>query len=101
MADPNQFSVDTIVKVSPQQVSADLAGEAAILNLDSGVYYGLNKVGAFIWNKIQMPTRVGDIYDAVFDEFEVEWEQCRNDVDHLLQKLANEGLIVVEDEVLE
>ena len=37
------------------QVSCDLAGEAAILNIKSGVYYGLDPVGARIWNLMQEP----------------------------------------------
>ncbi len=38
------------VVVSSNQISTDLGDEIAILNLDSGVYYGLSDVGACIWN---------------------------------------------------
>jgi hypothetical protein len=92
------ITMDTMVVASPQQVSADLSGEVAILNLDSGVYYGLNVVGAFIWNLIQEPTRVREIYEAVLGEFDVDHEQCQNDVDRLLRKLADESLIEIENE---
>ena len=93
-----KINADTCVVASPQQVSADLSGEAAILNLDSGVYYGLNVVGAFIWNLIQESTRVQDIYESVAGEFEVDREQCQNDVDRLLRNLADEGLIEIANE---
>ena len=36
----------SIVVAAKDQVSCDLAGEAAILNMKNGVYYGLDPVGA-------------------------------------------------------
>jgi hypothetical protein len=43
-----KITVNSIVVVTKEQVSADLSGEAAILNLKSGIYYGLDTVGASI-----------------------------------------------------
>ena len=43
----------SVVVVTKDQVSADLSGEAAILNLKSGIYYGLDNVGARIWTLVQ------------------------------------------------
>lgn len=40
------LSLDSIVAVTPEQVSSELSGEAVILSLKDGVYYGLNEVGA-------------------------------------------------------
>ena len=98
MSEKTKITANTIVIAAPQQVSADLSGEAAILNLDSGVYYGLNVVGAFIWNQIQEPICVKDIYETVLGEFDVDREQCQHDVDRLLQNLADEGLIEIQNE---
>lgn len=97
MREQLQITGDSIVSASPQQVSADLAGEAAILDLKSGVYYGLNTVGAFVWSLIQEPRQVSEIWEAVLLEFEVEREHCEQDVLVLLRKLVSEGLIKVAD----
>ena len=43
----------SVIVTATDQVSADLAGEAVILNLESGVYYSLDEVGAYIWSLIQ------------------------------------------------
>ena len=83
------------VVAAKDQVSCDLAGEAAILNLKNGVYYGLDPVGARIWNLIQTPTTVGAIRDSMLAEYEVDAERCERDLMDLLQKLATEGLIEV------
>lgn len=87
-----------IVVAAKEQVSADLAGEAVILNLKNGVYYGLNQLGARTWNLIQGPKRVSEIRDALLEEYEVEPDRCERDLLALLQDLAANGLIEVTDE---
>jgi len=38
------------VTIPDDVVFRDLAGEAVILNLASGIYFGLNEVGTRMWN---------------------------------------------------
>jgi hypothetical protein len=83
----------TIVMASTDQVSCDLAGEAAILNLKNAVYYGLDPVGARVWTLVQQATTVGAVRDAILQEYDVERERCERDLFELLHKLAAEGLI--------
>lgn len=89
------ISNDSIVTIDKNQVSADLEKEAVILNLKSGIYYGLDTVGAYIWNFIQEPKVVDDIVTALLTEYDVEPDRCKHDLLALLQKLAKEGLIEV------
>ena len=83
----------SVVVAAKDQVSFDLAGEAAILNIKSGVYYGLDPVGARIWNLMQEPRAVVEIQNAITDEYDVEPERCARDLVSLLEKLLAEGLI--------
>jgi hypothetical protein len=85
----------TVVAVK-DQVSSDLGGEVAILDLKAGVYYGLDAVGARIWSLIQEPRTVNEIRDILLEEYEVEPERCERDLLVLLQRLADEGIIEVE-----
>jgi hypothetical protein len=87
-----------MVVVSQDQVSCDLSGESAILNLKAGVYYGLNEVGTRIWKLIQEPRRVSDLRDALLEEYEVEPARCEADIMTLLQALLDNGLIEVRNE---
>ena len=86
------------VVVTKDQVSCDLSGEAAILNLKSSVYFGLNTVGASIWKLIQEPKTVKDIKEAILEEYDVEPDLCEHDVLELLQELSTHGLIEIVDE---
>ena len=87
----------TVVVTAKDQVSCDLAGEAAILNIKSGLYYGLDPVGARIWNLMQQPRAVAEIQNAITNEYDVEPERCARDLVSLLEKLLAEGLIEVKD----
>lgn len=88
----------TVVVAAEEQVSADLAGEAAVLNLKNGVYYGLNAVGARIWNLLQQARTVNEIRDHLLAEYDVEGVRCEADLYALLEKLAAEGLIKIRNE---
>jgi len=87
----------SIVVAAKDQVSCDLAGEAAILNMKNGVYYGLDPVGARIWNMMQEPRAVAEIQNTITGEYNVEPERCERDLFGLLEKLLAEGLIEVRD----
>jgi hypothetical protein len=86
------------VTATSGQVSSDLGGEVAILDLKAGAYYGLDAVGARVWELIQEPREVAEVRDVILDEYEVEPEQCERDLITLLQELADKGLIEVRDE---
>jgi len=87
----------SVIVAVKDQVSCNLAGEAAILNIKSGVYYGLDPVGARIWSLVQDPRTVEDVRSAIIDEYDVEPERCERDLMGLLEKLLAEGLIEVKD----
>jgi coenzyme PQQ synthesis protein D (PqqD) len=78
-------------------VSCDLSGSAAILNLSSGMYYGLEGVGGRIWTLLQQPIAVQSLLDRLLSEYEAD-ARCEDDLFELLRQLADEGLIDIRDE---
>jgi Coenzyme PQQ synthesis protein D (PqqD) len=89
------LSVQSVVVAAKNQVSCDLNGEAAILSLAQGIYYGLDTIGAQVWTLLQEPRCIGAICQALLQEYEVEPERCEEDVLALLERLRAEGLIEV------
>ncbi|MEM9510783.1 MAG: PqqD family protein, partial [Cyanobacteria bacterium P01_E01_bin.35] len=61
-------------------------------------YYGLNNVGVSVWNLIQEPKTVMEIRDTILEEYDVESEQCSQDLFRLLKELSVVGLIKVKNE---
>lgn len=85
----------SLVVAAKEQVSCDLAGEAAILGLRDGVYYGLDLVGARVWNLIQEPTTFAALRDTLLGEYDVEASNLESDLRELLEQLSKHGLVVV------
>ena len=74
----------------------DLDGEAVILNISNGVYYGLNGVGARIWALLQEKSRsIEELRQVLLDEYDVDAQQCETQLFALLQNLESKGLIKV------
>ncbi len=91
------FSAGSIIRAAKDQVSCNLAGESAILNIKSGVYYGLDSVGARIWELVQQPRSVNEVRETLLKEYDVEPQRCETDLLALLERLLAEGLIEVQD----
>jgi len=89
------ISRQALITISDSQVSCDLAGEAAILNLADGVYYGLDQVGAYVWKMLGEPRTLGDLCDKVLEEYDVDPEQCEHDIAALIGELEAKGLVTV------
>jgi len=86
------------LRVSDDVVFRELDGEAVILNLDSGIYFGLDDVGTRFWQLIEQDGRVALALEALESEFDVETEVLRADVDRLVAALVEKGLMVREDD---
>jgi hypothetical protein len=93
----SEISCGSVVVGAKDQVSCDLNGEAAILNLNDGMYYGLNEVGARIWTLLNEPITVSRIRDQIEREYDVDSDRCEKDLVTLLSQLQDAGLIEVRN----
>ena len=84
--------------VSTNQVSSELAGQSVILNIDRGIYFGLDEIGARVWNLIQQPQKMSVVRDALVRKYEVTPQCCEQDLLSLVANLADEGLVTVTHE---
>ena len=80
----------------PDQLSCELNGEIAILNLKSKLYFGLTDVGAFIWQLLESRTDMATLAHAVTAEFAIDAARCAADVEAFLEDLNRAGLLLVE-----
>lgn len=78
----------------PVEVMARQVGEeTVILHLESGTYYGLNPVGARVWQLILEGKSLGEVCGVMLEEFEVEREQIEKDVLDLVCELQAKNLV--------
>ena len=87
------FDSSSVVRRSAHQVSCNLNDEVAILDLNKSLYFGLDTVGAHVWEALQEPRSVADICTVVSDHFEVAPADCQTDIVRFLESLQEAGLI--------
>lgn len=81
-----------------RQVSSTVEGEAVILHMASGVYYGLEPVGSHVWSLLQKgPHTVGELRDRVCERYDVTPDRAEADLRSLLDDLLAEGLVERRD----
>jgi PqqD family protein of HPr-rel-A system len=87
------------ITLSAEQVSAQLDGEAVVLDLREGVYFGLNPVATRVWSLLkEAPRSVAELRQAILDEYDVEFEQCNGDLRALLEALKDHGLVDISEQ---
>jgi len=86
---------DATVVASINQLSTFLDGEAIVLELESGAYYGLAQVGARIWELLQQPTTCAHITETLYDEYDVARPALEADVAAFVHELWKNRLIEI------
>lgn len=91
-----EILLDSVVVTARDQLSCDLTGEAAILDIKTGTYYGLDPIGARIWNLIQNPKQVKEVLGVLLAEYDVETDRCEKELLDLLQEREARALIEIQ-----
>ena len=86
------------VRVSENVVCKDLAGEAVLLDLATGTYFGLNEVGTRIWHLIEEHGSIEPVVRTLLDEYDASEKQARADLDALIDQLRTKGLVRIDAE---
>lgn len=92
------ISSDSVIVAACNQVSTEVGEDVAILNLDSGIYYGLSQVGARIWGLITEPKTIRQIQEDVCSEYDVQPDKCYEDLRAFFTRLADAELVDVRNE---
>lgn len=73
----------------------ELQGEAVLLNVNSGVYFGLDAVATRIWQLLAEHKTLPEIATAITAAYDVTAERCQVDVLALVEQLEAQGLITI------
>lgn len=87
-----EISLDDTVVLSRDAVFRDLDGEAVILNLRSGTYFGLNRVGTRVWQLLELDGRLRSVFDALCREFDAPPDDIARDLLALVARLTEAQL---------
>lgn len=80
-------------QISDTTVSADLDNECMLLNVETGLYFGLDELGTSIWKLIGAGSSVELILQHLLQEYEVGPDELRRDLFSFLALLGEKGLL--------
>ncbi len=81
------------IKVSDDVVFRILGGEAVLLNLATGTYFGLNDVGTRMWQLMSEHGSSDKVIEVMLNEYRVEKKLLQSDLDKLVKDLLDYGLV--------
>ena len=85
-------------KLTSQQIASNVGGEIVILNHKKGEYYGLDEVGALVWNSLEeQPQTLDSLCSAVLKDYDIDKHTCLKDIELLLKDLISEKLVEVTE----
>src|SRR5262245_50618362 len=85
------------IQVSGDVITRNLMGEAVLLDLAAGVYFGLDPVGTRIWQLLEQHGDTAPIVRAMLDEYDVEESRLRADLERLMRELSDKGLVRIDE----
>jgi hypothetical protein len=80
--------------INSSVVSAELDGEMVLLDIESGIYFGIDPVGTIIWNKLSEGADVEVIISSILSEYDIDADTVRADVATFIETLRDKNLIV-------
>ena len=82
------------VKIPSHILSESLSGETILLDMSSGMYFGLSPVASRFWKLLADGSTREEIHSILLNEFDVEPEVLNTDLDSLLGDLEAKKLIL-------
>ncbi len=90
------LTLDSRVRIEEEVVYRDLEGEAVVLNLKTGRYFGLDPVGTRIWQLLPDHS-LREILRLLVAEYEAGERQIGEDMLRLMEELRDKQLVRVAE----
>jgi hypothetical protein len=86
-------ALESRVSIPDAVVFRELDGEAVVLNIDSGIYFGLDDVGTRMWMLMAELQTLAAVRDALAAEFDAPADQLARDLLAFVEQLQAKGLV--------
>jgi len=83
------------IRINDDVLSQDLNGEIVLLNLKTGVYFGLDVIGTRVWQLLADHGEVAKILEVLLAEYDVPRDRCAEDLVTLIVKLQDHQLVTI------
>lgn len=79
-----------------EAVESQVGDEVVLLHLTNGVYYGIDAIGALVWQGLKNGTRPSDILDSLLLEFDAPAQVLEADMRKFLSDLLASDLVRIK-----
>ena len=84
----------TILKRKSGLMTANMNGDAVMMDISTGKYFNLGQTGGRIWELLEEPMTIEKLLRTLTAEYDVSYERCKADTLPFLQKMADKGLLI-------
>jgi Coenzyme PQQ synthesis protein D (PqqD) len=83
------------VRIPEEVIFRELDGESVVLNIESGIYFGLDGVGTQLWQWLAESGSLQSVRVRMADAFDAPAEQLDADLIAFVEELTSKGLLAV------
>jgi len=78
-------------------LAQEVTGETVLLDIKTEQYLGLNEVGTRVWQLLQESGDFNLIFKTLLEEYEVEAEQLKSDLNKLISDMEKALIVTVRE----
>ncbi len=87
------FQPDTVFHRAPGLLATEIEGELVMMDVKSGNYYNLDRIGAAIWRQLENPIGFEALCQDLHRHYDAPLGSIRQDVAALLSELLTHKLV--------
>lgn len=92
---PSPLAAADRLRRVPSLLAADVDGEMVMMDVEKGVYYGLDAIGSDIWKRLETPISAAELAAELAKAYEADVATIEADVLVLFNRLVEQGLAEV------
>ena len=95
----NLVDMSSVKVVIPEHVLFQrLDGEAVLLDVQTGGYFGLNGVGTLVWQLLAEGKSIGAVVSEICGHYEIGMAQAASDTRAFISALQQQALVALSDD---
>lgn len=87
------MNLSATIEIPDHVIAREVMGEMVLLDLGSGTYFGLDPVGARIWELAGSGKDLACVADTILEEYKASREQVEGDILRLVGELRERDLV--------
>lgn len=91
------ITTSSVISCNDKHMAAEVDGQVVLMNVDTGLYFGLNEVGSAIWRRLAHPIRLAELCADLSQAYEGDAQIIERDVLTLVTKLHDRRLVEVHE----